>query len=127
MQKRIDRSMFRGPRGLYAAWRWSWQGLRAAWQNEVSFRSEILIFCVAAPLGLLCGQTAVERVLLVGSLLAVLATELLNSAIETVVERFGNEHHALSGRAKDMGSAAVFVVLMNVVLCWGLILIPRLL
>lgn len=82
---------------------------------------------VMAPLGLWLGDTAVERVLLVGALLLVLAAELLNSAIEAVIERFGNELHDLAGRAKDMGSAAVFMLMMNVALTWGLILGPRLL
>lgn len=81
---------------------------------------------VLAPLGLWLGDTAVERILLVGALLLVLAAELLNSAIEAVIERFGNELHELAGRAKDMGSAAVFVLMLNVALTWGLILGPRL-
>lgn len=81
---------------------------------------------VLAPLGLWLGDTAVERILLVGALLLVLAAELLNSAIEAVIERFGNELHELAGRAKDMGSAAVFVLMVNVALTWGLILGPRL-
>ena len=80
---------------------------------------------VLAPLGLWLGQTGVERVLLVGSGLLVLSVELLNSAIEAVIERYGPEHHELAGRAKDMGSAAVFVLMMNVLLAWGLILGPR--
>ena len=69
--------------------------------------------------------TAIEQVLLVGSCLLVMSIELLNSAIEAVIERFGAEHHELSGRAKDMGSAAVFVLMINVVLTWLLILGPR--
>ncbi|MCF5923052.1 diacylglycerol kinase, partial [Xanthomonas perforans] len=67
-----------------------------------------------------------ERIALLAPLLIVLAAELLNSAIEAVIERYGPEHHVLAGRAKDMGSAAVFVLLINVLLCWGLILLPRL-
>src|SRR3546814_14122617 len=62
---------------------------------------------------------------MIGSMLLVLGVELLNSAIEAVIERYGPEHHELAGRAKDMGSAAVFVMMMNVLLCWGLILAPR--
>ena len=92
--------MPRGPRRILQAARWSWQGLRAAWLHESSFRLE--------------------------AWLLVLATELLNSAIEAVIERYGPEIHELAGRAKDMGSAAVFVLMMNVLLCWGLILVPRL-
>jgi diacylglycerol kinase (ATP) len=115
----------RGPRRILLATRWSLQGLRAAWLYESSFRLEVCLLAVLGPLGLWLGQTPIERVLLVGSCLLVLAMELLNSAIEVVIERFGAELHELSGRAKDMGSAAVFVLMMNVLLTWGLILGPR--
>lgn len=71
-------------------------------------------------------NSGLERIALIAPLLIVLAAELLNSAIEAVIERYGPEHHVLAGRAKDMGSAAVFVLLINVLLCWGLILVPRL-
>ncbi len=116
----------RGPRRILMAARWSWQGLRAAWLHESSFRLEVCLLVVLAPLALWLGDTAVERVLMVGSLLLVLAVELLNSAVEAVIERYGSEIHELAGRAKDMGSAAVFVMMVNVVLCWSLILLPRL-
>jgi len=116
----------RGPKRILQAARWSWQGLRAAWLHEASFRLEGYLLLVLGPLALWLGQTPVERVLLVGSLLLVLAMELLNSAIEAVIERYGSEIHELAGRAKDMGSAAVFVLMVNVVLCWALILLPRL-
>lgn len=115
----------RGPRRIVMATRWSLQGLRFAWLYESSFRLEIYLFAVLAPLGLWLGQSGIERVLLVGSGLLVLSIELLNSAIEAVIERYGAEHHELAGRAKDMGSAAVFVLMINVVLAWGLILGPR--
>ncbi|MDV3469563.1 diacylglycerol kinase [Stenotrophomonas sp. C3(2023)] len=118
--------MPRGPRRILMAARWSWQGLRAAWLYESSFRLEVCLLVVLAPLALWLGDTAVERVLMVGSLLLVLAVELLNSAVEAVIERYGSEIHELAGRAKDMGSAAVFVMMVNVVLCWSLILLPRL-
>lgn len=111
---------------MLQAAQWSWQGLRAAWLHESSFRLEVCLVVVLAPLALWLGATPVERVLLVGALLLVLAMELLNSAIEAVIERYGSEFHELAGRAKDMGSAAVFVLLVNVLLCWGLILLPRL-
>ncbi|MBD9376971.1 MULTISPECIES: diacylglycerol kinase [Pseudoxanthomonas] len=118
--------MPRGPGRILKAAIWSMQGLRAAWLHESSFRLEVYLLIVLAPLALWLGDTAVERVLLIGSCLLVLAAELLNSAIEAVIERYGPEHHELAGRAKDMGSAAVFVLMMNVLLCWGLILWPRL-
>ena len=116
----------RGPARIFKAAVWSWQGLRAAWRHESSFRLEVYLFVVLAPLALWWGQTAVERVLLVGCLLLVLAMELANSAIEAIIERYGSEYHELAGRAKDMGSAAVFILMLNVLLCWGLILLPRL-
>ncbi|MCL6712037.1 diacylglycerol kinase [Pseudomonas sp. R2.Fl] len=118
--------MPRGPGRILKAAIWSMQGLRAAWLHESSFRLEVYLLIVLAPLAVWLGDTAVERVLLIGSCLLVLAAELLNSAIEAVIERYGPEHHELAGRAKDMGSAAVFVLMMNVLLCWGLIFWPRL-
>ena len=80
-----------------------------------------------APLAWWLGDTPVERVLLIGSMLLVMSVELLNSSIEAVIERYGAEFHELAGRAKDMGSAAVFVLMLNVALTWGVILVPRLL
>lgn len=117
----------RGPARILMATRWSLQGLRAAWLHESSFRLEVCLFVVLAPLGWWLGETAIERVLLIGSMLLVLSIELLNSAIEAIIERYGAEHHVLAGRAKDMGSAAVFVLMVNVVLTWSAILLPRLL
>lgn len=117
----------RGPLGVLRAARWSLKGLRAAWLHESSFRLEVYLFAVLGPAGWLLGQTGVERVLLIGSCLLVLAMELMNSAMEAVIERYGAEHHELAGRAKDMGSAAVFVLMMNVILVWAAILGPRLL
>ena len=101
------------------------QGLRAAWLHESSFRLEVYLFVLLVPLAWWLGDGGVERALMIGSMLLVLGVELLNSAIEAVIERYGAEHHELAGRAKDMGSAAVFVMMMNVLLCWGLILAPR--
>jgi len=100
-------------------------GLRDAWRFEEAFRIETLLFVTLSPLGIFLGESPVERVLLVGCLLLVLVTELLNSGIEATVDRVGEEHHHLSGRAKDIGSAAVFVSLLNVLVTWGLILIPK--
>ena len=116
----------RGPARIFKATMWSMQGLRAAWLHESSFRLEVYLFVVLTPVGWWLGQTPVERVLMVGSMLLVLSVELLNSAVEAVIERYGPEFHELAGRAKDMGSAAVFVVMMNVMLTWGAIVLPRL-
>ena len=115
----------RGPAGVLRAARWSMLGLRAAWLHESSFRLEVCLFAVLGPLGWWLGATPVEQVLLIGSCLLVMAMELMNSSMEAVIERYGPEHHELAGRAKDMGSAAVFVLMVNVVLVWALLLLPR--
>ncbi|GAB3349245.1 diacylglycerol kinase [Lysobacter tyrosinilyticus] len=115
----------RDPARILKAAKWSMQGLRAAWTHESSFRLEVYLFVLLAPVGWWLGQTPVERILMIGSILLVMSTELLNSAIEAVIERYGPEFHELAGRAKDMGSAAVFVLMMNVLLVWGAILVPR--
>ncbi len=81
-----------------------------------------MLALVLAPLGLLLGETGVERALLATTVLLVLPVELLNSAIEAVIERYGPEHHELAGRAKDMGSAAVFMTLAVTALTWLAIL-----
>lgn len=112
----------RGPGRIFKAAVWSFQGLRAAWLHESSFRLEVYLTVLLAPLAWWLGQTPVERILMIGSCLLVMSAELLNSAIEALIERYGPEHHELAGRAKDMGSAAVFVLMMNVLLVWGLIL-----
>jgi len=116
------------PRGLgrmLKATVWSCQGLRAAWLHESSFRLEVYLLAVLAPLAVWLGANGMERALLIGSCLLVLAVELLNSAIEAVIERYGPEFHELAGRAKDMGSAAVFVTMINVLVVWSLVLLPR--
>ena len=111
----------RGPRGIYRAALWSLKGLQAAWLHESSFRLEVVLFVILAPLGYHLGESGVERTLLIGSMMLVMAMELINSAVEAVIERYGAEHHELAGRAKDMGSAAVFMMLVNAVLAWGVI------
>lgn len=101
---------------------YSLQGLKSAYVHEAAFRQEVLLAVVLLPLGAYLGDTAVEKVLLVGSVLLVMLVELLNSAIEALVDRIGTEYHELSGRAKDLGSAAVFMSMMLFVITWGLIL-----
>ena len=119
-------SGFRGdPRQLWKALRWSMKGLHAGWRHEASFRLEALLAIVLIPLGLWLGNGALEKLALIGPALLVLSAELLNSAIEAVVDKVSPEFHELAGRAKDMGSAAVFLLLLLVVLSWGLILLPR--
>ena len=104
---------------------YSFRGFAGAFRNEAAFRQELALVVILAPLGIWLGTTGVERALLVGSLLLVLMVELLNSAVEAVVDRVGLERHALSGLAKDIGSAAVFVALMNVLIVWVLVLWPH--
>jgi Diacylglycerol kinase len=98
------------------------QGLRACWRHEAAFRQEVLAAIVAVPLGLYLGYDGAEKALLAGSVLLVLIVELLNSSIEAVVDRIGHEHHELSGRAKDLGSAAVLVSILTAGLVWILVL-----
>ena len=101
---------------------YSWAGLKAAFKHEAAFRQELFLCIVLAPVALWLAHTGIERALLIGSLLLVLIVELLNSAIEAVVDRVSDDHHELAGRAKDIGSAAVFVALLNVVVTWALVL-----
>ncbi len=107
---------------LRNAFGWSMAGLAAAFKHEKAFQQELGLCLILVPLALWLGKTGPDKALLAGSLFLVLITEILNSAIEAVVDRFGGEHHTLSGRAKDMGSAAVFLALANVVLVWVLVL-----
>lgn len=101
---------------------WSMSGLGAAFKHEKAFQQELGLCLILAPLALWLGASGLEKALLLGSLMLVLIVEIINSAIEAVVDRFGGEHHVLSGRAKDMGSAAVFLALANVALTWVLVL-----
>lgn len=115
----------RGPIRIWHALRWSLNGLRQCWTLESSFRLEVYLFAVLAPAGLWLGHGPVEKVLLVSSLSLVLVAEVMNSAIEAVVDRWGPEWHEMAGRAKDMGSAAVFLLMMNVIFTWAMLLWPR--
>ena len=101
---------------------YSWQGLCAAYRHEAAFRQEIWLCIVMIPLGLYLGDNAVEKALLVASVLLLPLVEILNSAIEAVVDRFGDEQHELSGRAKDMGSAAVALAIVLMAVVWLLVL-----
>lgn len=111
-----------GLRRLINALRWTIKGFRSTFKNEEAFRQEVYLFLVLAPLGLWLGENGIERALLVGPLLIVLIVELINSAIESIVDRISTEQHKLSGRTKDQGSAAVFISLVLVVVCWVLVL-----
>jgi len=110
-----------GLRRIINATFFSMAGFRAAWRDEAAFRQELLLCIVLVPAAFWLGRTAVERSLLIGSCLIVLIVELLNTGIENVVDRFGEERHQLSGQAKDMGSAAVFTSLILTLVIWSLI------
>ena len=102
---------------------YSRQGLTAAWRFEAAFRQEVLLAVVLIPVAVWIGPSGLARAAMIGSVLLVLVAELLNAAVEAVVDRVGVEHHELSGRAKDMGSAAVLIALINVVLVWICVLV----
>jgi len=108
---------------LVNATKYSLQGLTATFKSEQAFRQELYLTVVLAPLALWLGHTGVERALMVGALILVLIVELLNTGIEAIVDRFGGELHELSGWAKDAGSAAVMLSLINVVVVWVLVLL----
>lgn len=113
----------KGLRRLVNAFGYSLAGFRACYQNEEAFRQEVAASLVIIPLALWLGETGLEKALLIFSWLLVPLVELLNSALEAIVDRVGSEHHDLSGRAKDIGSAAVFCALLIAALVWGLVLI----
>jgi len=100
----------------------SWQGFKAAYVNEEAFRQELLLAVILIPLGFYLGDGGIEKAILISSVVLLLIVEILNSAIEAVVDRFGGEQHELSGRAKDMGSLAVLLAIVYLVLCWVLVL-----
>ncbi len=101
---------------------YSSRGLRQAWQTEQALRYEVYVLIVALPTAWLLGRGAVERALMIGSCLQVVVVELLNSALETVVDRIGRERHELSGRAKDIGSAAVLAAIILAATVWAILL-----
>ena len=108
---------------VLSASRYSYQGLKAQWKHEAAFRQELCLFIVALPFALWLGDTALERAVLIFSVGMVLIVETLNSSVEAVVDRISDEHHELSGRAKDLGSAAVMLTLLLAVVVWGVVLI----
>lgn len=111
-----------GIKRIINAFGYSFIGIKAAFKHESAFRQEVAAFIIMFPLSFWVGQTAVERALLIGSLFLVLIAELANSAIEAIVDRVGHEHHELSGRSKDIGSAVVLVSILNSTTIWGLII-----
>lgn len=112
-----------GLRRLLNAFTYSCSGLKEAYRNEDAFRQEVLLAVILLPLALWLTSDAVERALLIGSVLLLLIVELVNSAIEAVVDRISLENHHLSKRAKDIGSAAVFICILNLLAVWLLVLL----
>lgn len=103
----------------------SLQGLKATFRSEEAFRLEVYVLLLSTPFALWLGDGAIEKVMLIGSVLLLLIIELLNTAVESVVDRIGPEFHELSGKAKDIGSAAVLVGMVIVAMTWGLLLLGQ--
>ena len=112
-------------RHILNAFVYSFAGLKAAWKNELAFRTETIVILILLPVGIWLGRSAFEWALLIASCLLILITELLNSALEAVVDRFGPQRHELSKRAKDMGSAAAFISMVTAAVVWALIAYER--
>jgi diacylglycerol kinase (ATP) len=118
---------FKGKKGLTRLWNalgYSREGIIAAWQNEAAFREEILLAIVTIPLAIYLGHSGIERALLIGSIILILIVEILNSAVEAVVDKASPEKNELAKRAKDMGSAAVLFSLLNAATVWACVLWP---
>lgn len=121
----MEESPFKGKTGLTRVWNafhYSMAGLGAAYRNEDAFRQEVWLAVVLIPLALFLPASGVGKALMIASVLLVIIVELINSGLEATVDRISLEHHHLAKRAKDIGSAAVFVALLNVVAVWGLVL-----
>ena len=119
-------SPHKGKTGLRRVWNaffYSVAGLKSAWRHEDAFRQESILAVLLMPLAFLLADAALERALMIAVVLLVLIVELVNSAIEATVDRISLENHDLAKRAKDIGSAAVLIALLNVVVVWGLILL----
>ncbi|MFA5081203.1 MAG: diacylglycerol kinase [Hydrogenophilaceae bacterium] len=117
---------YKGKTGLKRVWNalfYSMAGFRAAFRHEDAFRQEVILACILIPAAFFLSGEAIARALMIGSVLLVLLVELINSAIEATVDRISLENHQLAKRAKDIGSAAVFLSLVNVAVIWGLILV----
>ena len=111
-----------GIRRLINAFGYSLDGLAAAYKNEDAFRQEVKLAIILIPLALYLGDSGIDKALMIGSVALVIIVELLNSSVEATVDRISLDHHLLAKRAKDIGSAAVMVSLVNLVAVWGLVL-----
>ncbi|MFZ2269739.1 MAG: diacylglycerol kinase [Azonexus sp.] len=128
LEKQLESAAdLKGKKGLVRLWNalgYSRDGLAAAWQNEAAFREELLLAVIAIPLAFYLAHSGVERALMVGSIILVLIVEILNSGLEAVVDKASPEKHELAKRAKDMGSAAVLLSLLNAATIWACLLWP---
>ncbi|MCE1172384.1 diacylglycerol kinase [Azovibrio restrictus] len=127
MNEQPSAADLKGKTGLTRLWNalgYSKKGIAAAWKHEAAFRQEMLLLLAGVPLGLWLGRNGVERALLLGSLILVPVVELLNSAVEAVVDKTSPEYHELAGRAKDLGSAAVLFALVFMAVVWACVLWP---
>ena len=115
----------RGPRQILRAARYSAQGLKAAWKHEASFRLEAYLLLIMLPLAFFLGRSALERAILAAVVILVPTMELMNGALEAIVDKTTPEHHILAGRAKDMGSAAVTGCMLIVIIVWGAVALER--
>jgi diacylglycerol kinase (ATP) len=118
-------SPHKGKTGLKRVWNalfYSLDGFKAAWRHEDAFRQEAILALILIPMAFVLADAALERALMIASVLLVLMVELINSAIEATVDRISLENHQLAKRAKDIGSAAVLIALVNVLVVWGLVL-----
>jgi diacylglycerol kinase (ATP) len=121
----LGNSNAKGIRRIINAGKYSAAGFKAAWINEEAFRQEITLAILVVPSGLWLGQSWTQRAILVGIYFIIPLTELLNSAIEATVDRVGQERHELSGRAKDLGSAAVVLSICIALIVWVIIACER--
>lgn len=114
-----------GNKGLYRVYKasiYSMQGIKAAWKHEAAFRQEVILMLLLTPTAFIVGAGLTQQLLLLALAWLIVIVEILNSAVEAVVDRFGGEMHTLSGRAKDMGSAAVFITLVLNGVVWGAVI-----
>ncbi|UCV29013.1 diacylglycerol kinase [Ferribacterium limneticum] len=121
-----DAAAFKGKKGLTRLWNalgYSRDGLSAAWKNEAAFREEVLLAAITIPLAFYLGNSGIDRALMVGSIILILIVEILNSGLEAVVDKASPEKHELAKRAKDMGSAAVLLSLINAAVIWACVLL----
>lgn len=119
-------SPFKGKTGIRRLWNalhYSFAGLKAAYQNEDAFRQEVVMAVILIPLAFVLEPGSMARAMMIGSVLLVIIVELLNSAVEATVDRISLENHLLAKRAKDIGSAAVLLSLVNLAVVWGLLLL----